>query len=216
MKNIRTLLSSACCLGLSLGLTLEVSARQTPDVLKLEVGQTQILQGSGGQKYRLPFTVKANHYIHLSVNQQGIDVVLRLFSPDGKEVDMSDEPNGNQGFERVKWISAEAGTYELRIEATDSAAAAARCLVRFEALRPATELDRSVMEIDHLNEQVQRLFLEGKIDTALEVMLKGLALAEKNLPPDSEMLAQCLNNLASLYFTKGEFAKAEPVYERAL
>ncbi len=216
MKNIRTLLSSACCLGLSLGLTLEVSARQTPDVLKLEVGQTQILQVSGGQKYRLPFTVKANHYIHLSVNQQGIDVALRLFSPDGKEVDTSDEPNGNQGFERVKWISAEAGTYELRIEATDSAAAAARCLVRFEALRPATELDRSVMEIDHLNEQVQRLFLEGKIDTALEVMLKGLALAEKNLPPDSEMLAQCLNNLASLYFTKGEFAKAEPVYERAL
>ena len=43
-----------------------------------------------------------------------------------------------------------------------------------------------------------------------------LAIREKALGPDHPDVAISLNNLAALYDTQGDYAKAEPLYERSL
>jgi tetratricopeptide (TPR) repeat protein len=43
-----------------------------------------------------------------------------------------------------------------------------------------------------------------------------MAIREKVLGPNHPDVAQSLNNLASLLYTKGDYAGAEPLYRRAL
>ena len=47
-------------------------------------------------------------------------------------------------------------------------------------------------------------------------MKRSLAIQEKALGPDHPAVALNLNNLAELYRAQGQYAKAEPLYKRAL
>jgi tetratricopeptide (TPR) repeat protein len=47
-------------------------------------------------------------------------------------------------------------------------------------------------------------------------LIRALAIREKALGPDHPDTAQSLNNLAALYYSQGNYAKAEPILIRAL
>ena len=53
--------------------------------------------------------------MQLVVDQHGIDLVVRVYSPDGKSLGEFDTPNGDQGQENVSWISVTAGTYVIDV-----------------------------------------------------------------------------------------------------
>lgn len=70
-------------------------------------------------------------------------------------------------------------------------------------------------EWEILNEEVKELFQKGKYDRAMVIAKKALEVAESaDLYPHN--LASSLNNLAFLYYTKGQYEMAEPFYKRAL
>ena len=71
-------------------------------------------------------------------------------------------------------------------------------------------------EAKRLNDEVVRLYGEGKYDEAIPFAERALAIQEKALGPDHRQVATYLNNLAELYRAKGAYAKAEPLYQRAL
>src|SRR5688500_6872933 len=71
-------------------------------------------------------------------------------------------------------------------------------------------------EAERLNQQVIRLFGEGKYDEALPLAERSLAIREKALGAEHPAVAVSLFNLASLYNSKGVYARAEPLYQRAL
>ena len=48
------------------------------------------------------------------------------------------------------------------------------------------------------------------------LLQRALAIYEKSLGPQSAAVAQSLNNLAELYFTKRDYVKAEPLFQRAV
>src|SRR2546423_8955876 len=70
-------------------------------VRPLEVGKRieREMKGSETHAYRL--TLTAGQLLHAVVDQHGIDVVVSLFGPDGKQVVEVDSPNGIQGPEPV-------------------------------------------------------------------------------------------------------------------
>ena len=47
-------------------------------------------------------------------------------------------------------------------------------------------------------------------------MCQFLKLREETLGPDNPQVANSLSNLAAVYYRQGNFAKAQPMYERAL
>jgi tetratricopeptide (TPR) repeat protein len=67
-----------------------------------------------------------------------------------------------------------------------------------------------------LNEQVAKLYQQGKYEEAVPPARKALELGEKTIGADHPETATSLNNLAMLYKTVGDYAKAEPLYLRAL
>ena len=74
----------------------------------------------------------------------------------------------------------------------------------------------ALQEATRLAEEAIRLNRAGKIDSAIPLVEKSLAIREKALGPEHPLVATSLNSLAGLYQTKGDYARAEPLNLRSL
>ncbi len=68
-----------------------------------------------GQSQSFSISLDQDQYLQLVVEQRGIDVVVRVFSPGGKMMGEFDSPNGTEGPENVSLISATAGLYRIEV-----------------------------------------------------------------------------------------------------
>lgn len=170
----------------------------------------------GGEKHGYHLKLQANDFLRLVVEQQGIDVVVRLLGPDGKLIQEVDSPNGTQGPEPVSSIVEVAGTYTLEIEALEKTALPGKYEVKSEAIKPATEQDRAQVAITRLYEQSRQLRQAGKYAEALPLAEQALKRWEKLLGPESPLVADSLNNLAEIYRAIGKYDLAEPLLVRSL
>jgi tetratricopeptide (TPR) repeat protein len=67
-----------------------------------------------------------------------------------------------------------------------------------------------------LNQQVFRLYSQGRYSEAIPLAQRVLASQERTLGPDHPNLAMALNDLAVLYIAQGNYADAEQLLKRTL
>jgi hypothetical protein len=60
-------------------------------------------------------TVDENNLVQLTVEQDGIDIVVYVYSPSGKKVVEHDSPNGAAGPENVSFVTVEKGPYRVMV-----------------------------------------------------------------------------------------------------
>src|ERR1700733_1960714 len=65
----------------------------------------------GGQTHSFPLRAGAGQFIHVALEQKGVDVRLRILGPDRSEVAQSDFPNADWGPEVVAVVAASPGDY---------------------------------------------------------------------------------------------------------
>ncbi len=196
--------------------TEATSQSPSAEVRKLEVGKPFARELRGGESHTYEIALAAGQYVNVIVEQHGIDVVVQVIAPDGKQLVEADSPNGTQGDEPVTLITETAGNYRLTIRSGDAKAPPGNYELRLVEARTATDKDRTVQEVTRLNGEVEKLKRAGKYDAALALVEKALATAEKGLGQEHPLVAVSLNNLAETCQAKGDFAKAEPLYLRAL
>jgi hypothetical protein len=115
-------------------------AQNAPDDTALSVSRPieRELQGDAAHSYTIE--VSPGTYIHIVVEQRGIDVMLTLFAADGTVLAEVDSPNGTQGPEPLSIIATTGGRHRLEVRSLDRAAAAGHYEVkplRSEAPRTA-------------------------------------------------------------------------------
>ncbi len=66
-------------------------------------------------------TLEENTLIQFVVEQKGIDVVVKVLSPEGKVLGEYDSPNGDDGPEHVSLVGGAAGNYRISISPLNSA-----------------------------------------------------------------------------------------------
>ena len=91
---------------------LNVNA-QTPTTLQIGTPIERTLGPSQSQDFTI--TLEENTFVQLVVEQRGIDVVVRVLSPEGKSLGEFDSPNGNDGPEHVSFVAAAAGAYRVNV-----------------------------------------------------------------------------------------------------
>jgi len=133
---------SITLLGLILTCLLPVeSAEAQSKSTSLQPGVTIENALALGQTHSFTINLEENQFLQLVVDQHGIDVIVRVFSPEGKSLGEFDSPNGNEGPENVSLVSVSAGVY--RVEVTPlgqmANAPAGRYEIRVVELRHATE-----------------------------------------------------------------------------
>jgi hypothetical protein len=77
--------------------------------------------------------------VQLVVEQKGIDVVVRISSPEGKDLAQCDTPNGADGVEQVSFLATESGKYRVAISPLNKDDASGRYQIKLIEAREATE-----------------------------------------------------------------------------
>ena len=67
------------------------------------------------QSHRFNLMLDQNQFAQIVVDQRGIDIIVRVFSPDGKPLGEFDSPNGANGPENVPVVAVTPGTYSLEV-----------------------------------------------------------------------------------------------------
>jgi CHAT domain-containing protein/tetratricopeptide (TPR) repeat protein len=107
-----------------------------------ELGRSIERQLAAGERHSYQVSVAGNQFFHFVVNQQGIDVAVTVFGPDGKQIIEVDSPNGRDGLEPVTLVMETSGVYRIEIRSIENNAPAGHYTLKVETQRTATQQDR--------------------------------------------------------------------------
>ena len=85
--------------------------------LKKGVSLSEILKA--GDTLRYTVKMDANMFSYFNLLQDGVDVMITTFDPDGKKIQSFDSPNGRKGPEPVTLFSDKKGSYVLEVTALE-------------------------------------------------------------------------------------------------
>lgn len=185
------------------------------DLGTLIQGQVSEKALAGGQAHLYHIALQASQFLHIEVNQKGIDVVAVLYSPSGQKLVEIDGPTGNQGKEIVYYISETAGDYRLEIRSLESDAPQGRYEAKIVELRAASEKDKFRISAEKLYAEAEALVSQGTAASIQQAIEKYQAsLVQWRLYGDKKEIAATLNSLGlALGFFDG--SKALEAYTEA-
>ena len=134
------LLSNGC--HVSAQANPQKNVEQESPVGVLEPGKPIERQIAGGQSQIYKITAAPGQYLHIVVRQRGVDVVVTLFTADGKKLSEVDNPNGAYGPESLSAITEATGEYRVEVRPFKADAAAGAYEINLQELRAATEGDK--------------------------------------------------------------------------
>jgi CHAT domain-containing protein/predicted negative regulator of RcsB-dependent stress response len=160
--------------------------QQNVDALNLRNPISREMNGGDVHAYRI--VLAKDEFVHVLVEQQGINVALALFDPDHKLIGEMDSPNNTLGPEHISLVPETTGEYRLEVRSTEKWANPGRYLVSITDLRPATAMDnkrvaaeRGFMEAEAYSNpreedlQKQKMSLAQSRQQAIETYKKTLA-----------------------------------------
>ncbi len=193
------------------------SANGNRAVIQLEAGKTLEETLGGGEKHSYEIQAEAGQFLHVIVEQKGIDVALTLFDPGGKAIASMDSPNGAFGLEQISVIAAMNGKYRLEIAPGDKSAQPGNYSVSSTAPRAPTEADRARISAERIFSEAVQQKNEGSADSLGRAARKF----EESLPlwraaSDVYEEALALTELGEVYNALGDRKKALDCLGQAL
>jgi CHAT domain-containing protein/Tfp pilus assembly protein PilF len=192
-------------------------AAQSPhETDSLEPGKPIERELSGGQSHSYKITMISGQYLQVVVAQRGIDVVVALFTPDGKKISEVDSEHLVEGSETVSVIAEAPGAYLIEARSVEKTARAGRYEIKVEELRAATVKDKYRVAgelVFREAEQLQTGTLEAR-RKSVEKYYEALELYRRAGARSGE--AGTLNRIGEVYWGLGETQKALEKFNEAL
>ncbi|HEY6332633.1 MAG TPA: CHAT domain-containing tetratricopeptide repeat protein [Blastocatellia bacterium] len=192
------------------------SPQNAPGAETLELGQSVEREIAGVQTETYEMKLSSNQFAAVTVQQLGIDVVVRLFEPDGKLITEVDDESRPVGQEVLEFVSLAAGRYRIEIKPRYESLPAGRYQIRIAELRSATERDISLDQARRLHAQAKAESLAGNYDEAAHIEQKALAIRQRILGSDDLVVASSLFGLGLYNRNAGHIPEAEESYLEAL
>ena len=141
-----------------------LAAAQIAGPTVLQVGTPIERTLGAGQSHSYTVALDQNQYLQLVVEQRGIDVIVRVFSPSGRKVGEFDSPNGNDGPESVTVVAIDGGNYRIEVAPLGQAynPPPGKYEIKITELRKATEEElRAGNQQDQLKPKGRALVAEA-------------------------------------------------------
>jgi hypothetical protein len=187
------------------------------DVRELVPGVPIERELAGGEVHAYRITLAAGQYLHVVVDQRGIDVVVTVFGPDGQQLAEMDTPGHAQGPEPVSVVAEASGEYRLEVQALNKEDAPGRYKVRIQEQRAATPHDTDRMAAERALVEGTHQYRQGtakSLTAAIEKLQEALRLWRAIGDRTGEVHA--LASIGETYFVMGEKAKALEYFEQVL
>lgn len=214
--NVRSLLSALTVTSLSIvsvffapavvePQTINIPSATSQSDAMLESGKPIERRLAGGESHFYQLLLGAAQYLHVVVDQRGIDVVVALFGPDGKKLMEVDSPNGTQGPEPIYYVTEVAGVYRLEVRSLEKEAAPGKYEAKLNEIRPAAQKDRGAVLAHKLFAEAELLRAQGTAESARQAISKY----EETLPrwreaEDRQGEANTLHSIGDVYNSLGE------------
>lgn len=216
-----------CCLAVFVLATLavSVSAQTTAEqgCTASEAGSQQLEPGAvvrrnlqAKETHVFQALLSPGQYMHVSVKQIGIDVVVKLFDPNPVLLIERDSPNSKFGPENVSAVAQLSGNHYIVICGAENQPAGAYEL-KLDGPRPATDADDRRIIAEQAYFQAAKLSAQ-RSHTALESAIeyyKESANIWRELG-DSNEEGYALSNIGDLYRDLRQFKESETNLEAAL
>ncbi|HST23863.1 MAG TPA: hypothetical protein VLR90_22330, partial [Blastocatellia bacterium] len=174
-------------------------------------------QMAGGEVHSYQITLVAGQYLHAVVDQRGIDVVVTLFTPDGRKIAEVDSPNGTQGSEPLWVIATITGTHRLEIRSLEKTATAGRYEVRIVEKRRATLQDKNRIAAEQSFKDGEQLREKADTDSLRNSIVKyEQALKQFRMAADQAGQLKSLSSTAAAHNSLSDRKKAIDTYNQAL
>ena len=145
-------------------------AKQT-DVRELKLGQPIDRELAGGEAHSYRVLLTAGQYLHVVVEQKGIDVMIRLVAPDGQKMaEVDNDPA--VGMESVSTVAEAIGDYHLEVRSQNKDVAIGRYEIEIEELREATSKDRVYVAAQKAFEEANQLRDQQKAESRRKAITK--------------------------------------------
>src|SRR5882724_6754333 len=133
---------------------------QTQDALNLPTLSDIERELKGGETHSYRITLTSGQFLHALVEQKGIDVVVGLLDPSGKQIALADSPNDQWGTEPILVVAEMAGEYRVQVTSPNSKAPGGRYEIKIVALRPASPIDNGHAMAEGFFEEGRKLRLQ--------------------------------------------------------
>lgn len=206
------------------------SGAQSSQVNASQAAATALKQGESlkreitrGQMHAFSVTLEAGQYARAVVEQQGIDLVINTFNPDGSPQIEFDNPTGLRGSEIILIQAGATGEHRLEVRPAERWAPPGSYEISLEATRPPTPADEKRFKAEGSYATGRRLSAAAATrDSAIESYERAVSLWQETerLSDDKrgDRLGQAnaLHSLGRLYKASGNLRKAVESYDRAL
>jgi CHAT domain-containing protein/Tfp pilus assembly protein PilF len=158
----------------------------------------------------------SGQYLHVVVDQRGIDVAVALFAPDGKKISEFDSEHRVEGSEIVSAIAEAPGAYLIEARSAEKTAKAGRYGIKVEELRAATAEDKYRVAGGAAFREAEQL-KDGTLEArrkSVEKYHEALDLYRRVGARSGE--AGTLNRIGEVYWGLGETRKALEKFNEAL
>ena len=115
------------------------------DIPELKLNQTVFRKLRGGEIHRFNVRMLSDEYLHVSIQQQGIDIVLTASSEDLREPIVVDRPNGAYGREGLSLIADKEQKVTLQIRSLEPQANQGSYSIAVDVRRRSMPQDRKMM-----------------------------------------------------------------------
>jgi CHAT domain-containing protein len=193
-----------------------VAAPGAQESISLEPGKPIERELSGGQSHFYRIAVTSGQYLRITVSQRGIDVVVAMFTPDGKKIGEVDGEQATMGSETISVIAEAAGVYRIEVRSAEKTAQTGRYEVKVEELREPTAEDKYRVAAEAVIREAGQP-LNGTVEAKrkrIEKYQEALELFRR--AGDRQGEAETLSNIGVIYNALGETQKALEMHNESL
>ena len=192
------------------------SATASDDERALELGLGIERELRAGETHSYVFRIDGGQYARLVVDQQGIDVVVKVLDGENRLVVEADRPNGMRGREAVSLIASVGSVYHVLVKAP-SKGLPGRYEILLKEVRAATVDDSRRLLAERAVFEGESLRSDGAANSVQQAVGKfEQALQEWAALGERYEQAVTLYGLAWSFYAQGEFQKAAHSFEGAL
>jgi CHAT domain-containing protein/Tfp pilus assembly protein PilF len=182
----------------------------------LEPGKPVERELSEGRSHSYNITTISGQYLHIVVEQRGIDVAVALFTPDGKKISEVDGERMTVKTETISAIAEVSGAYRIEVRSTEKTAKTGRYGLKVETLREATAEDKLRVAAESLFREAEQL-KEGTLEARKKSIEKYQEASELYKRAGDRLgEANAINDIGYVYRQLGDVPKALEHYNQAL
>ncbi len=190
---------------------------QTTSELQLIEGNSFRRSMRGGERHSFSFAMSENQFVHIVIEQRGIDVVAEIVDPGKQVVYRQDTPNDAVGPECVAYIAHTSGEFALVVSTFSSSAAVpeGNLDIKINAVRSATTTDQRHALIETWLSEGGNLRRQNTLESRPKALeLFNAALKESESLSLQHETAVALYSIGLTFLRGGQTREAVPSLSR--